>query len=169
MPDVLKLVRLADPILHRKAPDVEPEEIQDKTFQHFLDAMVMAMRHYNGVGIAAPQIGIGKQIFACEVRNNVRYQSAPNIPLQIYINPQIIERSGEDVVLQEGCLSVADLRGDVPRAAKIRLSALDRSGNPVDIVAEGFLARIFQHECDHLAGHLFLERVRDRSSIVKIK
>ncbi len=167
--DALKLVRLADPILHRKASDVEPGEIPDKMFQKFLDAMVMAMRRYNGVGMAAPQIGIGKRIFACEVRNNLRYPSAPNIPLQIYINPQIIWRSEEDIVLQEGCLSVTDLRGDVPRAAKVRLSALDRSGNPVEIMAEGFLARIFQHECDHLVGHLFLERVRERSSIVKVK
>ena len=166
---ILKLVPLANPILHRKASEVDPSEIRDTEFQQFLDTLVAAMRHYNGVGIAAPQVGIDKQVFACEVNNNTRYPEAPSIPLQILINPKIIFYAQEEIILQEGCLSIKNLRGDVPRAGKVRLSALDRSANPVDILAEGFLARIFQHECDHLSGHLFLERVRDHSTMVKVK
>lgn len=134
-----------------------------------LDMLVKAMRYYKGVGIAAPQVGINKKIFVCEVANNPRYPSAPEIPLQLFLNPRIIWISPEETILQEGCLSVRNLRGDVPRSAKIRLSALDRFGKPVEIAAESFLARIFQHECDHLSGHLFLERVRDHSTVVRSK
>ena len=164
-----KLVPLSNPLLHRKAQAVNVSEIKDQRFQLLLDNLVIAMRYYKGVGIAAPQIGITKQIFVCEVNKNIRYPDAPDIPLQIYLNPHLTHVTSEVVILQEGCLSVRHLRADVPRAQKVRLSALNRYGEIVGVDVEGFQARIFQHECDHLNGRLFLERVRDFSTVVKIR
>ena len=167
MSDIPKLVRLDHPILHRRASLVEPNAIQEAWHQKELDILVLAMRHYHGVGLAAPQVGINRQIFVCEVNQNPRYPDAPNIPLQIYINPEITYRSLEEIIMQEGCLSIKGLRGDVPRSAKVTLSGFDRYGSSVKVDAEGFLARIFQHECDHLIGHIFLERIRDFSTVVR--
>lgn len=164
---MLKLVSLSSLFLHRKAHAVNPSEIKDRDFQQSLDNLVIAMRSYKGVGLAAPQVGINKQIFVCEVNKNIRYPTAPDIPLQIYLNPKLAVLTPDEVIMQEGCLSVRHLRADVPRAQKVRLSALNRFGEMTEIVAEGFLARIFQHECDHLDGHLFLERVRDFSTVVR--
>ena len=164
-----KLARLNDPILHRRAQAVAPDAFGQLWFQHELDVLVEAMRYFRGVGIAAPQIGIARQMFACEVDHNTRYPDAPPVPLAIYVNP-VLERDAEtENVLQEGCLSVPALRADVPRATRIVLKAFDRYGQPVTVKAEGFLARIFQHEWDHLNGHIFLERVRDFGSVVRVR
>lgn len=165
--DIPKLVRLDDPILHRRSKPVDVSVIRQSWFQTELEMLISAMRHYRGVGLAAPQVGINRQIFVCGVNKNPRYPEAEDIPLQVYINPEIKDPSGEETILQEGCLSVPTLRADVPRSLKLTLFALDRDGQAVRVRAEGFLARIFQHECDHLAGHLFLERVRDLSTVTR--
>jgi len=167
--DTLKLVHLNDPILHRKAKLVPPEIIKETWFQQELEALVEAMRTFHGVGIAATQVGIDRQVFICEVKHNERYPDQPDIPLQIYINPVIKKRSKEEDLLQEGCLSLPETWGEVPRACEVTLVALDREGKSVKVKAEGFLARIFQHECDHLEGHIFLERVRDMGSVIRSK
>jgi len=167
--DVPKLVRLNEPILHKRASPVDPKDIGQPWFQNELDILVRAMRSYQGVGIAASQIGVDKKIFALEIKENARYPDALPIPLQIYINPVIKKYSSEQLVFQEGCLSVPSLRGDVPRSAEITLAAMDREGNEVTVKADGFLARIIQHECDHLNGLIFLQRVEDHGTVVRWK
>jgi peptide deformylase len=100
-----------------------------------------------------------------EVSKNPRYPNAPAIPLTVYINPEITPLTEEMDEDWEGCLSVPGLRGRVPRYTKIRLRAYDRDGQRVDFVAEGFHARVIQHECDHLWGKLYIDRVRDTTSL----
>jgi peptide deformylase len=127
--------------------------------------MIETMYDYDGAGLAAPQVHVSKQIVVMEVSKNPRYPNAPAIPLTVYINPEITPLTEEMDEDWEGCLSVPGLRGRVPRYTKIRLRAYDRDGQRVDFVAEGFHARVIQHECDHLWGKLYIDRVRDTTSL----
>jgi peptide deformylase len=127
--------------------------------------MIETMYDYDGAGLAAPQVHVSKQIVVMEVSQNPRYPNAPAIPLTVYINPEITPLTEEMDEDWEGCLSVPGLRGRVPRYTKIRLRAYDRDGQRVDFVAEGFHARVIQHECDHLWGKLYIDRVRDTTSL----
>jgi peptide deformylase len=110
-------------------------------------------------------VHVSKQIVVMEVSQNPRYPNAPAIPLTVYINPEITPLTEEMDEDWEGCLSVPGLRGRVPRYTKIRLRAYDRDGQRVDFVAEGFHARVIQHECDHLWGKLYIDRVQDTASL----
>jgi peptide deformylase len=110
-------------------------------------------------------VHVSKQIVVMEVSQNPRYPNAPAIPLTVYINPEITPLTEDMDEDWEGCLSVPGLRGRVPRYTKIRLRAYDRDGQRVDFVAEGFHARVIQHECDHLWGKLYIDRVRDTTSL----
>jgi peptide deformylase len=137
--------------------------------QQFIDDLIETMYEYDGAGLAAPQVHVSQQIVVMEVSRNPRYPQAPAIPLTVYVNPEITpltEMMDED---WEGCLSVPGLRGRVPRYTKIRLRAYNRQGKRVDFVAEGFHARVIQHECDHLQGKVYLDRMRDTSSLMFIE
>jgi len=153
------IVRLGHPALRTPAQPLPPAQIGDGEIQALIDDMVESMREAHGVGLAAPQLGAAVQVFV--------YQAAgpPEIPLHVVINPMITPQVRELVYDWEGCLSIPDLRGLVPRHPKVRVQGLDREGQPLDYVVSGFEARIVQHEFDHLNGVVFLDRMRDLKSL----
>jgi peptide deformylase len=153
------IVRLGHPALRTPAIPVPPEQIGDPDFQALIDDMIETMHDSHGVGLAAPQVGEESQVFV--------YQAAgpPEIPLHVVINPMITPQARELAYDWEGCLSIPDLRGLVPRHPKVRVQGLDRDGSTLDYVATGFEARIVQHEFDHLNGIVFLDRMRDLRSL----
>lgn len=162
---ILKVARMGHPVLRQEAEPIPPEQITSPEVQEFIDDMIDTMYDYDGAGLAAPQVHVSKQIVVMEVSENPRYPNAPAIPLTVYINPEITPLTEDMDEDWEGCLSVPGLRGRVPRYTKIRLRAYDRDGQRVDFVAEGFHARVIQHECDHLWGKLYIDRVRDTTSL----
>jgi peptide deformylase len=127
--------------------------------------MIVTMKEYDGVGLAGDQVFESKQIAVLEVSDNPRYPEKSKIPLTILINPEITPLSEEMEDDWEGCLSIPDLRGKVPRYKKIRVQALDRNGKALDFVAEDFHARVIQHEFDHLNGKIYLDRMRDFTTL----
>ena len=163
---ILKVARMGHPILRQEAEPIPPEQITDPEIQDFIDDMIETMYEYDGAGLAAPQVHVSTQIVVMEVSQHPRYPDAPAIPLTVYINPEITPLTEDMDEDWEGCLSVPGLRGRVPRYTKIRLRAYDRDGQRVDFIAEGFHARVIQHECDHLWGKLYIDRVQDTSSLM---
>jgi peptide deformylase len=155
---VRPIVRLGHPALRTVARAVPPERIGDAEIQQLIDDMVETMRDAHGVGIAAPQVAAELQIFVYE---SLGRGSSPDIPQRVVINPMIAPQEREPVYDWEGCLSIPDLRGMVPRHSAVRVRGLDREGRPLDYVVRGFEARIVQHEFDHLNGVVFLDRMRD--------
>jgi peptide deformylase len=119
------------------------------------------MEHANGAGLAAPQIGVDLQVVIFGFDRNPRYPDAPTVPKTVLINPVLEPLSDDMEEGWEGCLSVPGMRGVVPRHVSLRYSGFDLLGNPIDRVAEGFHARVVQHECDHLIGVLYLMRIQD--------
>jgi peptide deformylase len=119
------------------------------------------MEHLSGAGLAAPQIGVGLRVVIFGVTNNPRYPQAEEVPYTVLINPVLEALSDETEEAWEGCLSVPGLRGVVPRNTRLRYCGFDAEGAAIDRVAEGFHARVVQHECDHLDGILYPMRVRD--------
>ena len=118
------------------------------------------------MGIAAPQVQVSRQVIAIEVSpDNPRYPDQLAVPLTVLVNPKIVEHVEETESGWEGCLSVPDLRGQVPRSTRVRVQALDRHGEEVEFDAQDFYARVIQHEVDHLQGQLFLDRLSDLSSL----
>ncbi|MBU1237997.1 MAG: peptide deformylase [Gammaproteobacteria bacterium] len=114
-----------------------------------------------GVGLAAPQIGVGLQVVVFGVGKSERYPDAEPVPETVLINPIVTPLTDEEDLGWEGCLSVPGLRGEVPRFARVRYRGFDQHGHPIDRTAGGFHARVVQHECDHLIGKLYPMRVRD--------
>jgi peptide deformylase len=161
---VLPIVRLGHPALRHPAAAVSAEQLRDPVTQGLIDDLVDTMRDALGVGIAAPQVGEGLQIFVYEAVGEHREPEA-RIPLRVVVNPMLTPISGELVYDWEGCLSIPDLRGLVPRHPSVRVRALDREGQALDFVASGFEARIVQHEFDHLNGVVFLDRMRDLKAL----
>lgn len=156
--DVLKM---GDPRLLEVAVPVEAFSSPD--LSALLIDMHDTMKHLNGAGLAAPQIGVSLRVVVFGVENNPRYPQAEEVPYTVLINPVIEPLSDEMEEGWEGCLSVPGLRGVVPRYARLRYRGYDASGSKIDRVAEGFHARVVQHECDHLDGVLYPMRVRDFS------
>jgi len=126
-----------------------------------IEDMFDTMAAHGGVGLAAPQIGVGLQVVIFGFEHSERYPDAPPVPRTILLNPVITPLSEESEEGWEGCLSVPGLRGMVPRATRIRYTGFTPAGEPIERFAEGFHARVVQHECDHLAGVLYPMRVRD--------
>lgn len=162
---VYQVVRLGHPALRQKSAKVDLARVKDSKFQKLIDDMIATMRAYEGVGIAAPQIGLPEAIFCVEVQSSRRYPDMPNIPVYTVINPKLSVTDDSQVRMMEGCLSIPDLRGDTPRARAVRLEGFDRHGRPLAFEAKGFHARILQHEYDHLQGYVYLDRVKDRKSL----
>jgi peptide deformylase len=156
---ILEIVKMGDPALAIEASQVT--DFQHEGLQQSISDMVDTMRHYRGVGLAAPQIGLSKQILVLEVESNERYPEAEAIELDILINPEIIALSEEQESAWEGCLSLPDLRGKVSRAAQITYRAQAPSGEWLEKTVKGFHARIIQHEIDHLKGILYPQRLSD--------
>ena len=162
---ILKVARLGHPGLRKIAAPLSVTEIQTAPIQRLIDDMIETMKEYNGVGLAADQVHESKQIAVLEVADNPRYPEKPPVPLTVLINPQIAPLSEETEDDWEGCLSIPDLRGRVPRFKSIRVQALDRNGREVSFAAYDFHARVIQHEWDHLNGKVYLDRMRDLSSL----
>jgi peptide deformylase len=160
-----KIAQIGHPVLRERAREITREELASEAVQRFIDDLVETMRDANGAGLAANQVYEPIRICAIEVGDNPRYPYKPKIPLTILINPVLDPISDETFVNYEGCLSVPDLRGEVRRYAELRVRAWDREGNEIDRVVRGVTAGTFQHECDHLDGKLFVDRVHDPRSL----
>jgi peptide deformylase len=144
-------------VLKRKAHTVNKF---DKNLQALLDDMVETMRDAPGVGLAAPQIGLSERIIVIEYFEREEEEEVEDAPKKVWalINPEITKASEERLMGVEGCLSIPGLVGEVERHAEVQVKALNRHGKPMKVKAKGWLARIFQHEIDHLNGVLFTER-----------
>ena len=166
---ILKVARLGHPVLRQVAEPVPPDQILTPAIQQFINDMIETMHEYDGAGLAAPQVHVSQQIVIMEVGPNPRRPNAPSIPLTVYINPEIIPLTEEMEEDWEGCLSVPGLRGRVPRYTKIRLRAYDRQANRIDIAVQGFHARVIQHECDHVQGKVYLDRMCSMESLTFVE
>ena len=149
-----KIVTLPDPVLRRKARAVTAF---DKNLQTLIDDMVVTMREAPGVGLAAPQIGLSERLIVVEYYAKEEDEENEDAPKKVWavLNPEIVKTSEETVLGVEGCLSIPGLVGEVERHAEVHVKGLNRHGKPMKIKAKGWLARIFQHEIDHLNGVLF--------------
>ncbi len=163
---VRDICRMGNPILRRVADTVAREEIKTKEFSQLLEDMNDSMLHYGGIGIAAPQIGVSKQVCMIQLdEENERYEIEAEIGLTVFINPVIKILDEKKQGFWEGCLSVPGLRGYVERARKIEVSYLDEKGKKQKIIAKDFLAIVIQHELDHLFGKLYIDRITDPKKI----
>jgi peptide deformylase len=165
---ILKVARLGHPVLRQQAERVPPADIQSPQVQRLIDDMIETMHEYDGAGLAANQVHVPRQIAVIEVAKNPRYPDAPEIPLTVLINPVVTPTTEEIEEGWEGCLSVPDMRGVVPRYTAVRLECVDRHGKPVDLVAKDFFARVIQHETDHLNGIVYVDRIRDMRTLSHI-
>jgi peptide deformylase len=166
---LLKVARLGNPVLRAVTKPLSKDQIASHNVQRLVDDMVATMWEYSGVGLAANQVHESMQVAVLEVADNPRYPDKPSVPLSVLFNPEIEPLAEDTEEDWEGCLSVPDFRGKVPRYKKIRVRALDRSGARLDFVAAGFHARVIQHEWDHLQGKVYLDRMRDLSTLTYLQ
>ncbi len=160
-----KIATVGHPVLRMSARTLAVEELRSAPIQSFIDDLVETMHDANGAGLAANQIFEPVRICAIHVEDNPRYPYKPNIPLTVLVNPRVEKLSEETFDNYEGCLSVPNLRGVVPRVVHIGVTALDREGSPLSFEVKGLTAGTFQHELDHLDGVLFLDRVVDTKTL----
>ncbi|MEO5696820.1 MAG: peptide deformylase [Burkholderiaceae bacterium] len=158
---VREILKMGDPRLLQVARPVEAFGTAE--LQRLIDDMFDTMEAVHGAGLAAPQIGVDLAVVIFGSRHNPRYPDAPEVPETVLLNPQITPVGDAEEDGWEGCLSVPGLRGLVPRFAQIRYSGLDPQGRRIEREAQGFHARVVQHECDHLLGVLYPMRIRDFS------
>jgi peptide deformylase len=156
---VRSILRMGDPRLLEVARPVG--DFATPALAGLIQDMFDTMAAAGGVGLAAPQIGVGLQLVIFGFEASERYPAAEAITQTILINPQITPLTTDEELGWEGCLSVPGLRGEVPRFARIRYQGVDERGAPIDRTVEGFHARVVQHECDHLIGRLYPTRMRD--------
>ena len=160
---IREILKMGDARLLRIA---EPVQAFDTAELHALIAdMFDTMEAANGAGLAAPQIGVNLQLVIFGFSHNARYPEAPPVPRTVLINPQIEPLGSDEEEGWEGCLSVPGLRGVVPRFARIRYRGVDPLGQPIEREADGFHARVVQHEVDHLIGRLYPTRMRDLTKL----
>ena len=154
---------MGDPRLLRIAPPVPPSAFGTPELHALIADLFDTMAAANGAGLAAPQIGVDLQLVIFGFAHSDRYPDAPPVPRTVLLNPVIVPLGDAEEEGWEGCLSVPGLRGAVPRWARIRYTGVDAAGAPIDREAEGFHARVVQHEVDHLIGRLYPTRIRDFS------
>ena len=159
-----KIAQIGHPVLRQKARPISREELLSPTIQQLIDDMIETMRDAQGAGLAAIQVYEPVRVVVVEVGENARYPYKPKIPLTVLVNPELEPVTDEKFDNYEGCLSVPDLRGVVPRITQLKARSWDRHGNLVERVVKGLEACTYQHEVDHLDGTLFVDRVVDRSS-----
>jgi peptide deformylase len=162
---IRKIATIGNPVLRQIARELTKDELASEKTQSFIDDLVETMVDANGAGIAANQVYEPIRICALHVKDNPRYPYKPNIPLTILVNPELTLLESETFLNYEGCLSVPNLRGEVPRAVRVRVRAWDREGKQLDFEAKGITAGTYQHEVDHLDGKLFVDRVADTRSL----
>lgn len=167
----LKIVQTGEPVLRQQARPLSREEIRSAEIRQLIEWMRETMRDAPGVGLAAPQVGLPLQLAVIEDPADLQRTMAPErlaerqrrpVPFHVIVNPEIT-LEGESVEFFEGCLSVTGYLGLVPRARSVRVECWSETGEPVSIQADGWYARILQHEIDHLHGTLYLDRMRPRS------
>jgi peptide deformylase len=162
---VRDILHVGNPLLRELSREITLDELASPEMQQLIDDLVDTMHAANGAGIAAPQIGELVRIATIEVNHNPRYPYKPPIPLTVVVNPIVEMLDDELVEINEGCLSVPNMRGNVMRHVNIRVRYWDREGSEHDEVKRGLTAGTFQHELDHLDGLLFLDRVADTRTL----
>jgi peptide deformylase len=158
---ILKVARMGHPVLRRRARALDKTELKNPLLQKFFDDMIDTMYEYNGVGLAGPQVHEGLRVFVAMLDEEPGEKSEA----AVIINPQILPVGSALEEGWEGCLSIPDIRGMVPRHADITLKAIDRHGKDIEIRLHGFPARVAQHETDHLDGVLFLDRMQSMQTL----
>jgi peptide deformylase len=164
-PGLLPILVLGDPRLRQVATPVAADQLAAPETQDLIDSLIATMRGAGGAGLAATQIGVARRICVIEVDHNPRYPYKPPIPLTVLVNPIVTPLGDERFDNNEGCLSVPGLRGNVARWTEVRVRGLDRFGAALDFEVRGLSAGTFQHECDHLDGLLFLDRMTDPTTL----
>jgi len=164
---ILKVSRMGHPVLRKKVRPVPPAEITAAPIQRLIDDMAQTMIEYNGVGLAGPQVHEELRLFVAQViRDDDEEEGDARRPeILALINPEIKPAGRQVEEDWEGCLSIPDLRGLVPRYRDISVKAYDRTGRQIEMQASGFMARVIQHETDHLDGVLFLDRMKSLDSL----
>jgi peptide deformylase len=160
---ILKVCRLGHPVLRMESRRVSPEALASPAIQTLIDNMMETMVEYYGVGLAAPQVHESLAIAVIE-----SHSDRGEIPMTVLVNPDVTVLDEELIEDWEGCLSIPDFRGRVPRWRKLRVEALDWKGKKIQITAEGFFARVIQHEFDHLMGRVYLDRMRDLKTLTHL-
>ena len=162
---ILKVARMGHPVLRAKARPVDKSELKNPTVQQFIDSLIDTMYEYSGVGLAAPQVHESLRVFVAMLDADGRGDG----DAIAFINPEIVPVGDQIVEGWEGCLSIPEVRGRVPRAQHIKVSALDRHGKRFELELKDFPARVVQHETDHLDGVLFLDRMRSFESLTYLE
>ena len=162
---VLPIVQIGYPTLRARAREVTERELGSAELRRICDDLVETMRAANGAGLAAPQIDIPLRIFAVEVCDNPRYPYKPRLGLRVLVNPTVRPLGDATFQNYEGCLSIPDLRGLLPRASEVEVTYLDPGGNEHTERFGGLSAGTMQHELDHLDGILFPDRVDDTTTL----
>ena len=160
---ILKIARMGHPVLRTKARAMERGEIESAPVQRLIDDLIETMIEYHGVGLAAPQVHSSLRVFVAAL--DADEDEEPKAAPVALINPEITPISNDLVEGWEGCLSVPDVRGRVPRAREVTVRGFDRNGERLEIHAHDFSARVIQHETDHLDGILFFDRMRSLESL----
>src|SRR4051812_9939327 len=166
---ILKVAHMGHPVLRARAKPIDPADIKTPEIQQLIEDMFETMQEYNGVGLAAPQVHQSLRLFVAGFpKRRDRDEDddeETNVPLMAIINPEITPIGDEVVEDWEGCLSIPDIRGRVPRAPEIDVKAYDHKGRRVNLRARGFTARVIQHETDHLDGVLFFDRMKSLETL----
>ena len=165
----LHLTLIGNPVLRKAANEVDREELQEHEFKKLVKEMVHAMHEWEGVGLAANQAGIGMQLCVLECKKNPRYPKVEGFPLEIWINPKIMDYSQDQEEDWEGCLSIPGYQGLVPRSKTVTIEALNTDGEKVRKTISGFHARVIQHEVDHLNGLVYMDRMLDLKQWIHLK
>ncbi len=159
MSSILAVAQQGEAILTLKAASVAESEFNSAWLNGLADAMQATMLERNGVGIAAPQVYVSKRVIIVGSRPNPRYPDAPEMDVIVMVNPEVLEKSEQIILGEEGCLSVPNERGEVARAERVKVRYFSLFGEKVETIFHGFPARIVQHEIDHLDGILFVEHL----------
>ena len=163
---VAEVIKMGNPILRKVSEEVGLEKILSIEIRSLIDDLIDTMHHYEGAGIAAPQIGILKRVFVMELRSgNSRYPNHEPFELLAVVDPEIEPIDNEEVDSWEGCLSIPDIRGKLKRKKQVLLKGYDRDGKPLSKKLEGFAAVVAQHELDHLNGKLFIDQMESMESL----
>ncbi|CAK0752327.1 Peptide deformylase 2 [Gammaproteobacteria bacterium] len=157
---ILEIATIGQPVLREASrPVCSREELASSKIQNLIDDLIDTMHNANGIGIAANQVYQAIRICVIHVKENPRYPRMSEIPLTVLVNPRIELMSDQTFISYEGCLSVPNVRGEVPRFEYIRITAWDRNGQDICFEVKGMEANVYQHECDHLNGKLFVDKV----------
>ena len=169
---ILKVARMGHPVLRARASAIDPADIRSPGIQRLIDDMFDTMKEYGGVGLAAPQVHESLRVFVAgfaPAEGDHEDNEQERVPQMVLINPEITVIGDATVEDWEGCLSIPDIRGRVPRARQILVQAYDRRGKRMELRAGGYTARVIQHETDHLDGILFVDRMRSYETLTYLE